>query len=96
MFMGSVIAVMGVAVPALLTFGETMGILSLVIIGLVYLAVAGHYVLPFHHLNILVSQGEENGMYTQKETVKMGLPLFLAVLVTVAFALGWWKVIGLL
>lgn len=96
MFMGSVIAVMGVAVPALLTFGETMGVPSLVIIGLVYLAVAGHYVLPFHHLNILVGQGEENGMYTQKETVKMGLPLFLAVLVTAAFALGWWKVIGLL
>ena len=96
MFMGSVIAVMGVAVPALLTFADSMGIPSLVIIGLVYLAVAGHYILPFHHLSILVGQGEENGMYSQKETIKMGIPLFLAILVTAAFALGWWTIIGLL
>lgn len=96
MFMGSVIAVMGVAVPALLTFADSMGIPSLVIIGLVYLSVAGHYILPFHHLNMLVGQGGENGRYTQKETIKMGIPLFFAILVTAAFALGWWSVIGLL
>lgn len=94
--MGSIIAAMSVAVPALLTFADSMGIPSLVVIGLVYLAVAGHYILPFHHLNMLVGQGEENGMYTQKETIKMGIPLFLAVLVTAAFSLGWWTVIGLL
>lgn len=96
MFMGSVIAVMGVAVPMMLAFAETAGLPSLVVVGLVYLAVAGHYILPFHHLNMVVGQGEENGMYTQKETIKMGVPLFLAILVTAAFAMGWWKLIGIL
>jgi len=45
---------------------------------------------------MVVGQGEENGMYTQKETIKMGVPLFLAILVTAAFAMGWWKLIGIL
>lgn len=96
MFMGSVIAVMGVAIPAFLSFTEGSGISTLAIIAVVYLSVAGHYVLPFHHLNILVGQGEENGMYTQKETIKMGLPLLLALLVTIVFGIGWWSLIGLI
>lgn len=96
MFMGSVIAVMGVVLPAFLTLSERAGIPPLAVMGIVYLAVAGHYVLPFHHLNMLVGQGEQNGMYTQRETIRMGLPLLLSVLVTIAAALGWWKVIGLL
>lgn len=96
MFMGSVIAVMGVVIPALIAFTEPAGIPSLAVIGIVYLSVAGHYILPFHHLNMLVGQGEENGMYTQKETVRLGLPLCLAIFIMVIFAVGWWKLIGLL
>lgn len=96
MFMGSVIAVMGVVIPALIAFTEPAGIPSLAVIGIVYLSVAGHYILPFHHLNMLVGQGEENGMYSQKETVRLGLPLCLAIFIMVIFAVGWWKLIGLL
>lgn len=96
MFMGSVIAVMGVAIPAFLSFTEGSGISALVVIGIVYLSVAGHYVLPFHHLNILVGQGEENGMYTQKETAKISLPLLLAVFVTIVVSTGWWSLLGLM
>lgn len=95
-FMGSVIAVMGVVIPTFLTFAENLGISPEVIVSLTYLCVAGHYLLPFHHLSILVGQGEENGMYTQKETLRMGIPLTGAVLVTAAAALVWWKRIGLL
>ena len=65
-------------------------------ISIVYLSVAGHYVLPFHHLNILVGQGEENGMYTQRETMKMSVPLLLALLVTIALSVGWWSLLGLM
>lgn len=68
----------------------------MVIVGLTYLCVAGHYLLQFRHLSILVGQGEENGMYTQKETLKLGIPLTGAVLVTVAVAIGCWKFMGLL
>ncbi len=96
MFMGSVIAVMGVAIPSILAFTSAMGYNALVVIGIVYLVVAGHYILPFHHLNMLVGQGEENGMYTQKETIKMGVPLIPVVFVTVLIQVLWWNIIGLL
>lgn len=96
MFMGSVIAVMGITIPAFLTAAQDSGISSLAIIAIVYISVAGHYILPFHHLNILVGQGEENGLYTQRETAKMGWPLFLAILLTVAAGTAWWSFLGLL
>lgn len=96
MFMGSVIAVMGVTIPAFLSFTAGSGISPLAVISIVYLSVAGHYVLPFHHLNILVGQGEENGMYTQRETAKMSLPLLLALLVTIVLSVGWWSLLGLM
>lgn len=96
MFMGSVIAVMGVTIPAFLSFTAGSGISPLAVISIVYLSVAGHYVLPFHHLNILVGQGEENGMYTQRETMKMSVPLLLALLVTIALSVGWWSLLGLM
>ena len=95
MFMGSVIAVMGVTIPTFLAFTQGTGVSSLAIIGIVYISVAGHYLLPFHHLNMLVGQGEENGMYTQKETLKMGIPLLIAVLITMVAAVGWWSLLGL-
>ena len=95
MFMGSVIAVLGVAMPVFLPVAQQVGIPDVVMIGIVYLCCAGHYLLPFHHLTLVVGQGEENGGFSQKETLKMGLPLTLAVIATVLFAVGYWKVIGL-
>ncbi len=96
MFMGSVIAVMGVTIPAFLTAAQGSGISSLAVIGIVYLSVAGHYLLPFHHLNMLVGQGEENGMYSQIETIKMSGPLLVAVFITIIAAVVWWSVLGLI
>lgn len=95
MFMGSVIAVMGVAIPAILACTDALGISQVVVIFVIYLVISGHYILPFHHLNILVGQGEENGMYTQRETVKMGVPLLIPIFLSVLFAIVWFKVLGL-
>lgn len=96
MLMGSVIAVMGVTIPAFLTFSSETGMAPLAVIGIVYLSVAGHYCLPFHHLNMLVGQGAENGMYTQRETLKMSLPLLAAVLLTVILSVFWWRFLKLI
>ena len=95
MFMGSVIAVMGVAIPSLLLATESMGVNPIVIAMTVYLAIASHYILPFHHLNMLVGQGEENGMYTQKETIRLGVPLTVVVFIVIIVAVLWWKVLGI-
>ncbi len=97
MFLGSVIAVMGVAIPALLISLKSIGIDPLVTTLWVYSAIAVHYILPFHHLTILVGQGEENGLYSQRESIKLGLPLLLVTYaMTVIVELFWWKIIGLL
>ena len=95
MVLGSVIAVMGIAIPALLIFTEPMSISPIVITLLVYSSISIHYILPFHHLNILVGQGEENGMYGQKEVLRLGVPLTAVVFIIVFIEVIYWKLIGL-
>ena len=47
-------------------------------------------------LAILVGVGEDNGMYTEKETIKFGVPFTIVLfIITVGVAVPWWKVIGL-
>ncbi len=95
-FMGSVIAVMGVAIPALILFTEPMGIPAIIPTMIVYTVVAGHYILPFHHLNMLVGQGEENGMYSQKETTRLGIPLIAVMFIVAVFVeVPYWLSLGL-
>lgn len=97
MVLGSVIAVIGIAMPALLMFTGPMGINPAAASFIVYSAISAHYILPFHHLNILVGQGEDNGMYTQREVVRFGLPLTAVVfIVTVFIEIPYWKLIGLI
>lgn len=96
MLLGSVIAVMGIAIPAVLTgiAGSGSSITPLLASLIIYISVGIHYIFPFHHLNTLVGQGEENGMYTQNETIKLGLPLTIVVFIVEAAAVLWWMVIG--
>ncbi len=97
MALGSVIAVMGIAIPALLLFTQPMGIDPIVTVFLVYTAIGIHYILPFQHLNMLVGQGEENGMYTQTEVIRLGVPLTAVVYITcVGVLIPYWKLLGLL
>lgn len=95
MILGSVIAVMGIAIPALLIFTEPMNISPIITTLLVYSSIGIHYILPFHHLNILVGQGEENGMYGQKEVIRLGIPLTGVVFIIVLFEVLYWKLLGL-
>jgi len=95
MLLGSVIAVMGVAVPAILVFSQSMGLNPLVPTLLVYTAIASHYILPFQHLNMLVGAAEDTGGFTQKETIRLGVPLIAMVFfVTVAVEIPWWSLTG--
>jgi di/tricarboxylate transporter len=97
MLLGSVIAVMGVAVPAILVFSQAMGLNPLVPTLLVYTAIASHYLLPFQHLNMLVGAAEDTGGYTQKETLRLGLPLTIGVfIVTMGIEIPWWTLTGFL
>jgi di/tricarboxylate transporter len=96
MILGSVIAVMGIAIPALLIFTEPIGISPVVTTLLIYSSIGIHYILPFHHLNILIGQGEEKGMYGQKEAIHLGIPLTIVVFIIVLIEVLYWKLIGLI
>lgn len=96
MVFGSVIAVMGIVIPAMLAFTSSMGISTIIPVMIAYIAINTHFILPFHNLAILVGIGEDNGMYTEKETIKFGVPFtFVLFIIIVAIAIPWWKVIGL-
>jgi len=97
MFLGSVIAVLSLIIPATIAFTEPLGLNPLVPIFIVYMAVFGHFVFPFHHISIIVGVGDENGGYTNKEVMKLGFPLLIMVFVVVLLVqLPWWRLIGLL
>lgn len=96
MFLGSVIAVMGIAIPAFIIFAENCGLNPLVPALFVYTAIGTHYILPFHHLNILVGMGKDNGDYNEKMVIKLGIPLTAVALITVIFEYFWWSLIGLI
>ena len=97
MALGSVIAGLGVAIPAILVFAEPLGVSPVAVTMIVYIAIAAHYILPYQHLDILVGASEEMGGFTQKETVRMGVPLIGVLLfVTVAVMIPWWMLVGLL
>ena len=96
MLLGSVIAVMGVAVPAIVAFTAPAGLNPLVPTLIVYMAIAAHYILPFQHLNMLVGASPDTGGFTQRETIRMGLPLTAVMfLITMGVMVPWFMLTGL-
>ncbi len=97
MILGSVIAVMGIVTPALVGFATAAGINPIVPALMVYTAIASHWILPFHHMNVLVGLGQEAGGYTDREVMKLGIPMTVVVfIVTMLVEVPYWKLIGLL
>ncbi|WP_156782361.1 SLC13 family permease [Geosporobacter ferrireducens] len=93
MVLGSSITTLSVAVPGLieLTKGK-MEAVPLVL--LAYIIVNIHYLLPFHHVTIMIGAGE---YYTTKTVFRYGLVQTMIVLM-VAFMIyiPWWRLIGIL
>lgn len=97
MVLGSALAVMGIAAPALILFAQAAGINPIVASLLVYTTVSMHFILPFHHMNVLVGVGEAGGMYGDAEIIKLGVPLtVLTFVVTLLVEVPWWMLTGLL
>jgi di/tricarboxylate transporter len=40
--------------------------------------------------------GKENGNYSEKSVVKLGIPLTAVAIITVIFEYFWWRFIGLI
>lgn len=93
MFMGSVIAVMGITIPAFVTATAHMGISPLAISLLVFSVTNLHYILPFHNLAILV--GMDGGGYNAKQVSKLGIALTPAIFVIALIQMFWFHIVGL-
>lgn len=96
MVLGSTLAVLGIAAPAIVTFGAAVGIPPLVSAMIAYTAVCLHWILPFHHMNILVGVADNGGGYTEKEVSLLGAVQTMIVVGICMFEVLWWSVIGLL
>lgn len=97
MFMGSVIAVMGITIPAIIAATSSLGVNPLAISLIVFSVVNLHYILSFHNLAILVgSDPETGGGYTQKDVMKLGIPLTAVMFIVALVEVFWFQLTGLL
>jgi di/tricarboxylate transporter len=89
LILGSNVTTMSVVIPGLMTVSS--GIVSpIIVIFLIFVAICGHFILPFH--NVLLLLGNGSGYYDNKPVIKYGLFLFPVMLLSVFFIfLPWWQ-----
>lgn len=93
MLLGSNVTTMSVVVPGLMAAGAGVTAEPVLLL-LIYLGICGHFLFPFHHVLLLLEEGD--GCYTSLQTFRLGLPLTLVTLLCGMFLyLGWWRLIGL-
>lgn len=96
MFMGSVIAVMGVTIPALVAATAQLGVSPLAVSLIIFSVVNLHYILPFHNLAILVGNEPDTGGYSQKEVMRLGIPLTGVMFIVALVMTAWFHLLGLM
>ncbi|MBN2874642.1 MAG: SLC13 family permease [Spirochaetales bacterium] len=90
--LGSALTTMSVAIPALAI--ATADVIPPELVGLlVYSVITMQYVLPVHHVTIMMGAGK--GYYGQRDTVAFGLVMALVMPLYVTFILvPWWRLVG--
>lgn len=92
MFLGSTITTLSVVLPGLLTVSA--GTVPLVIVMFTaYIAVNIHYILPFHHVSIMIGAGKQ--YYTNKTVFKFGIYLTVITLISImGIFYPYWRMAG--
>ncbi|MDK2867469.1 MAG: hypothetical protein PWP38_1784 [Clostridiales bacterium] len=89
MILGSNVTTMSVVIPGLMTTSSRIAS-PMVIMFLIFIAVCGHIILPFHNVIILLGNG--SGYYENKTVIKYGLFLLPLMLLSALFVyLPWWR-----
>ena len=97
MVLGSALACMSIVSPPLVDYAVAAGWSPVFPALIVYTAVQIHYLLPFHHVTMLLGEGRQSGGYTSADVLKFGLPLtVVAFIIIVLVEVPWWKLIGLI
>ncbi len=91
--MGSLVTAISVLIPTLIAI--TAGNLSPTFIVLLScVAICIHYVLPFHHVSVMIGFG--NGYYDNKQVIKLGGALtIVTIFVILCVYIPWWKLVGI-
>lgn len=94
MLLGSTITTLSIVIPGFLQL--TSGIIDpLSMLFITYISVNIHYLLPFHHVTIMIGSG--NKLFENKTVMKFGVYLTLIVFISiVVLYLPWWEIVGLL
>lgn len=93
MLLGNAIATLSVLVPGLI--GLTQGIIDVIPLTLLlYIVINMHYILPFHHIVIMIGAGT---YYSNKIVIKHGIVLTVVMFLAIfLFYIPWWKFINLI
>lgn len=97
MLLGSVVAVMAVAIPTMVAFTTTNGLdVSPVVVALLsYMVLTNQFLLTFH--NLPLAAGSDPGGYNDKDVLRFGIPsTVLIYIMVVLIIMPWWKLLGLL
>ena len=94
MVLGSTITTLSVVIPGFLQL--TAGKLAPVVLMMTtYIAVNIHYLLPFHHVTVMIGSG--NGFIDHRKLFRFGVIMSVLVLLSVLFVyFPWWHFIGLI
>lgn len=94
MVLGSNITTMSVVIPSLVAISS--GVVSNpILVFIVHMSYAVHYIVPFH--NVLIAVGEGNNYYKSDVVIRYGLIMTLITFIgVILFYIPWWKFIGAL
>lgn len=94
MIMGSIITALSFSIPMLIIVAGHLYPSEFIVL-LVIVSVAFHYILPFHHVTVMIGFGSE--YFENRHVLKMGVALtvltFMGVFVVY---IPWWKLVGLI
>lgn len=96
MVLGSALATMSVVVSPIIAYLSPIGWPPIATTFLIYTIVQLHYLLPFHHVTIMLGANQLGG-YGERATLKLGLPLTLFVFIIIfGVEIPWWRFTGLI
>lgn len=93
--LGSVTAVITLALPALFIVAEPMGVGIVPVAFAVYLATIGQWFFPYQNISLTIGMGENAGMYSVKEVAKLGFAFTIPAAAVVLISAVWWMIIGI-
>ena len=93
MLLGSALAVLGIVTPAMMAFGAMANFPPIVSAFIVYSSVALHWILPIHHVNLVVGLGEH---YDERQIMRAGIPQTAVAVFIILFQVFWWSLVGII